>query len=133
MVKAIAFVPVASLRDMNHPQQLSTWLKPAREWCKVNIDGGRRLQDGFATCGGVIRDYGHWISGFTKFIRVCSIVEELSRRNWVITFSHVRHKGNCVADRMACLAVTDDFDVRVFDVPLPMVEGLVLLEMGDPS
>ncbi|KAK8650554.1 hypothetical protein V6N13_140186 [Hibiscus sabdariffa] len=34
MVKAIAFVPVASLRDMNHPQQLSTWLKPAREWCK---------------------------------------------------------------------------------------------------
>ncbi|KAK9007812.1 hypothetical protein V6N11_074729 [Hibiscus sabdariffa] len=58
-------------------------------------------------------------------------IKELCSRNWVITFNHVRCKENCVADRMTRLAVMNNFIVQVFDVPPPVVEGLVLLEMAE--
>ncbi|KAK8486885.1 hypothetical protein V6N12_055113 [Hibiscus sabdariffa] len=58
-------------------------------------------------------------------------IKELCGRNWMVNFSHVNRKGNYVADRMARLAVLDDFDARTFDAPPPSVNSLVLLEMGD--
>ncbi|KAK8517552.1 hypothetical protein V6N12_016398 [Hibiscus sabdariffa] len=82
-----------------------------KEWMwslinKVNTDGGRRLQDGVATCGGVIRnDAGRWIS----------------------------RKGNYVTYRMTRLTVMDDLNVQTSVDLSFLVAGLVLLEIEVPS
>ncbi|KAL4291483.1 hypothetical protein GQ457_14G019980 [Hibiscus cannabinus] len=49
MLKAIASVPVMSTRGRDPSSQRSKWSKPARGWCKVNIDGGRSVQDGITS------------------------------------------------------------------------------------
>ncbi|KAE8735159.1 hypothetical protein F3Y22_tig00000452pilonHSYRG00148 [Hibiscus syriacus] len=55
---------------------IDPWFSPPLNWCKVNIDGSRKIGDGFATCGGVIRSSnGGWMLGFSKAIEICSIVE----------------------------------------------------------
>ncbi|KAK9046018.1 hypothetical protein V6N11_051920 [Hibiscus sabdariffa] len=48
----------------------------AEGWFLANSDAGCRMEDGSATCGGVIRNHeGHWVRGVTKFIGVCSALE----------------------------------------------------------
>ncbi|KAL4354905.1 hypothetical protein GQ457_06G005400 [Hibiscus cannabinus] len=45
-------------------------------WFHANSDAGRQLEDGSATCGGVIRNHeGHWVQGVAKFVGVCSALE----------------------------------------------------------
>ncbi|KAL4277908.1 hypothetical protein GQ457_03G021160 [Hibiscus cannabinus] len=48
----------------------------AEGWFFANSDAGCRIEDGSATCGGVIRNHeGRWVRGITKFIGVCSALE----------------------------------------------------------
>ncbi|KAE8686784.1 hypothetical protein F3Y22_tig00111027pilonHSYRG00108 [Hibiscus syriacus] len=52
------------------------WHPPPHNWCKVNTDGSRNVENGLASCGGVIRSSnGGWMFGFSKVVGVCSIVE----------------------------------------------------------
>ncbi|KAK8481820.1 hypothetical protein V6N11_032986 [Hibiscus sabdariffa] len=52
------------------------WSPPPVGCLKINVDGTRRVVDGVASCGGVIRDSnGIWVDGFSKFIGRCSVLE----------------------------------------------------------
>ncbi|KAK8568760.1 hypothetical protein V6N12_007302 [Hibiscus sabdariffa] len=71
--------------DIRNQQQLivrgvrpyvTAWSTPSVGCLKIDVDGARRVVDGVASCGGVIRDSnGTWIAGFSKFIGRCSILE----------------------------------------------------------
>ncbi|KAK9037221.1 hypothetical protein V6N11_022140 [Hibiscus sabdariffa] len=51
IVKALGSALGSLLHNNNNLQQVSSWLKSMWGWYKVNTDGGRRGQDGFAICG----------------------------------------------------------------------------------
>ncbi|MBA0828188.1 hypothetical protein Goarm_012897 [Gossypium armourianum] len=42
----------------------------------LNTDGSVRLEDGFATTGGIVHDHsGQWILGYNRFLGSCSVFE----------------------------------------------------------
>ncbi|PPD92735.1 hypothetical protein GOBAR_DD10331 [Gossypium barbadense] len=51
-------------------------VRPKSRWTKVNIDGARQLEKGYAASRGSIRDEnGVWPSGFARNIEICSTIE----------------------------------------------------------
>ncbi|KAE8705060.1 hypothetical protein F3Y22_tig00110430pilonHSYRG00193 [Hibiscus syriacus] len=59
-----------------HVQRNKSWATPPRDWLKMNRDGSHRVDTGLPTCGGVVRDHeGAWLSGFTKSIGYCSVLD----------------------------------------------------------
>ncbi|KAL4335727.1 hypothetical protein GQ457_07G012090 [Hibiscus cannabinus] len=51
------------------------WQPPTSDWLKLNTDGSRVSPEGFASCGGIVRnDNGEWIVGFSKYVGIYSIV-----------------------------------------------------------
>ncbi|KAL4274025.1 hypothetical protein GQ457_13G019690 [Hibiscus cannabinus] len=60
-----------------NPQTVTTgWKPPDEGWIKVNVDGAQNNIDRVSTCGGVLCSHqGTWITGFTKFIGRCSVLE----------------------------------------------------------
>ncbi|KAK8534022.1 hypothetical protein V6N12_047422 [Hibiscus sabdariffa] len=63
----------AHCASISHPVY---WTPPAHGWHKMNSDGECRVVEGWASCGGVIRDlHGNWCLGFSKFIGIYSVVE----------------------------------------------------------
>ncbi|KAK8977446.1 hypothetical protein V6N11_049575 [Hibiscus sabdariffa] len=52
------------------------WTPPPYGWVKVNTDAAQGEGVGLMTAGGLIRDSnGQWCGGFSKFLRVCSIID----------------------------------------------------------
>ncbi|KAE8723185.1 hypothetical protein F3Y22_tig00012724pilonHSYRG00007 [Hibiscus syriacus] len=52
------------------------WKPPPNGWMKFNSDGARNPRDGYATCGGIIRNnIGEWILGYARAVGICSVVE----------------------------------------------------------
>ncbi|KAE8714290.1 hypothetical protein F3Y22_tig00110198pilonHSYRG00127 [Hibiscus syriacus] len=52
------------------------WTPPPQGWVKSNIDGARSLNEGKASCRGVIQgNSSEWVVGFAKNIGMCTIVE----------------------------------------------------------
>lgn len=45
---------------------------PPQDWIKLNTDGSSKGNPGGAWCGGIRKDNGHWILGFTYHIGFCS-------------------------------------------------------------
>ncbi|KAK9028907.1 hypothetical protein V6N11_026043 [Hibiscus sabdariffa] len=55
---------------------ISRWIPPLMDWFKLNVDGARNHNTGFAACGGLIRDHdGRWVRGFARSVGVCSPIE----------------------------------------------------------
>ncbi|KAK8625879.1 hypothetical protein V6N13_057036 [Hibiscus sabdariffa] len=55
---------------------LDIWSPSEEGWIKINSDGARNSSEELASCGGVLQNsVGDWLIGFTKFIKVCSIVD----------------------------------------------------------
>ena len=51
------------------------WIKPPRDWLKLNMDGASQGNPGKAGGGGVIRDSSRkWVKGFSRSIRVATSV-----------------------------------------------------------
>ncbi|KAE8696959.1 hypothetical protein F3Y22_tig00110637pilonHSYRG00407 [Hibiscus syriacus] len=52
------------------------WQPPAKDWLKLNTDGGRHSLTGTTMCGGALRDYlGRWCFGFSKLVGSCSSLD----------------------------------------------------------
>ncbi|KAK8544257.1 hypothetical protein V6N13_034619 [Hibiscus sabdariffa] len=52
------------------------WVSPPVDWFKLNVDGTRDHNTGFAVCGGLVRDHdGRWVRGFAQSMGVCSPIE----------------------------------------------------------
>jgi ribonuclease HI len=55
-------------KEAKQPAQ-EHWLPPAIGWCKANVDGEFRLEDGIGGCGVVLRDHdGRFLSGESHFL-----------------------------------------------------------------
>ncbi|KAL4335934.1 hypothetical protein GQ457_07G000840 [Hibiscus cannabinus] len=51
------------------------WGSPPPSWVKINTDGARRGDDGYASRGVARDSSGTWMFGFLKFIGVCSVLD----------------------------------------------------------
>lgn len=76
MVKAF------STRQMGLSHFVARWLRmvgweaSSVEWCKLNTDDARRLSDGVASYGGVLRDsIGTWLCGYARNLGICGALD----------------------------------------------------------
>ncbi|KAE8700719.1 hypothetical protein F3Y22_tig00110556pilonHSYRG00635 [Hibiscus syriacus] len=140
-IRAREAITKARNPEMHQSRGIIQWTIPPDEWVKVNTDGARNNQNGYATCSGIIRNnQGEWIRGFEKpkvivetdnaeAFQLCSTgrrrmpaptimqhIEELVNRSWE-AFSQTRREANRIADELAKLVRQDDFEGIVFQEP----------------
>ncbi|KAE8722432.1 hypothetical protein F3Y22_tig00013960pilonHSYRG00052 [Hibiscus syriacus] len=112
-------------KEQSDPQ----WIPPPSAWLKTNIDGARDIQDGYAACGGAIRDSnGDWLIGFAEAVGICSALEaEL----WG-AFEKNRD-ANKIADSLAKMAQKKEFAGRIFQTPPEAIQSILQEEGAKTS